>query len=120
MGLNQWIVKRNRGSDDEIVLEWRKCNEIHGYFDRLFDGVENCGEYPVTLEHLKELRNVCQWVLENHNLAEELLPTFGGIFFGSYEYDERYFSRLKSTVSKLDDFFEENEGEGQYYYLAWW
>lgn len=136
MGLDQWIFKRvpendeydeegNIIYDDESVLYWRKCNQIHQWFDNLVGGVENCGNYPVTIDDLKQLRNDCQRVLDNHALAEEVLPVMSGFYFGSYEYDEWYFMDLKNTVDDLNKFLDLNEPldnstKDEYYYHAWW
>lgn len=106
--------------NDEIVVYWWKCNEVHGYFERLFDGIENCQDYPVTVDQLRQLRDTCQKVIDNPDLAEELLPTHGGIFFGTYDYDERYFDRLAETVEKLDKLFEETSEGDEYYFYGWW
>jgi hypothetical protein len=38
----------------------------------------------------------------NSALAEELLPTASGFFFGSTEYNEWYIDDLKNTIEQLD------------------
>ena len=81
---------------------WRKCNQIHQWFvDNVQDGEDNCGTYFVSREHLTELIDLCKQVLADHSKADELLPTQGGFFFGSTDYDEWYFNDLKDTIEQL-------------------
>lgn len=43
---------------------WRKANAIHNWFVNVVqEGIDNCATYSVSIEQLKELRNVCQEVL---------------------------------------------------------
>lgn len=81
---------------------WRKANQIHNWFvTHLMDGdTEQC-ECEVSLNHLAQLREACEQVLTDHRLAEQLLPTTSGFFFGSTEYDEHYFQDLRDTLEKL-------------------
>jgi hypothetical protein len=122
MGLDQFILIDSESEEYEyhIVISWRKRNQIHGYFDRLFDEVENCEAYPVSIEQLEKLIDTCRKVLENHDLAEELLPVTGGIFFGNYEYNDLYFNQVEETMENLENLIKIHDGKTQYYYYAWW
>lgn len=60
-------------------------------------------------------------VLNDSSIAEELLPTQNGFFFGSTIYDEFYVEDLKNTIEQIDNIlndvdFEEYDIE----YHAWW
>ena len=71
---------------------WRKANQIHRWFvDNVQNGVDNCGDYYVGSEKLAELLELCKRVKADHSLAEELLPSASGFFFGGTEYDEWYY-----------------------------
>jgi len=93
---------------------WRKANQVHTWFvENLADGEDDCRKMFVTRENLKNLRDLCKQVLADHSLAEELLPTGIGFFFGSTQYDEWYFKDLKNTLEIIDrclkskfDYFE--------------
>lgn len=86
------------------VIYWRKANYIHDWFVKNVQGGEDdCGKYEVTQEQLKSLRDTCCSVSEDHTLADKLLPTSSGFFFGSTEYDERYFGEIERTIHILDD-----------------
>ena len=93
---------------------WRKSNQVHQWFvDKFADGEDDCRKMFVNRESLEELKELCLQVLADHSLAEELLPSQSGFFFGSTEYDEWYFKDLTRTVEIIDrclkskfDYFE--------------
>ena len=92
------------------VAYWRKANAIHKYFvDKCANGVDECQEIFVPLGDLKVLVDLCEEVLNDNKLAPDLLPTQQGFFFGSYEYDDYYFNKIKYTYdvcSKIITFVE--------------
>jgi hypothetical protein len=49
------------------------------------------------------LREVCQKILDNNELAEKLLPTASGFFFGGTEYDQWYFNDIEETIKIIDN-----------------
>jgi hypothetical protein len=101
----------------EDFAYWRKANHIHKWFvDKVQDGVDNCAMYYVPGCKLLELLDLCKQVKENHNLAEELLPTQSGFFFGDTAYDEYYFDEIDITIKRLKDVKEEDE----FYYSSSW
>lgn len=82
---------------------WRKANQIHKWFvDNVQEGEDDCKSYYVSRDQLNELKSLCERVLANHDLAEELLPTGAGFFFGSTEYGEYYFQDLEDTIKIID------------------
>jgi hypothetical protein len=52
-------------------------------------------------------------------VAQELLPTEAGFFFGSQEYDEYYYRDLELTKRILEAAIADAEG-GDYYYQSSW
>lgn len=89
------------------VAYWRKANAIHKFFvDTCANGVDECQDIYVPSEKLMELKNRCEKVLENHDLASELLPSQSGFFFGSTDYDEWYFEDLENTVKQISKVIE--------------
>jgi hypothetical protein len=104
------------------VAYWRKANAIHGWFVRECQGgKDECQESYVSVEKLKELRGRCERVLKDRTQAPELLPTEGGFFFGSTDYDENYMEDLKLTVEQLDYILKTFVGEGfSFYYQSSW
>ena len=93
---------------------WRKANAIHKWFvENCQGGEDNCATYTVVHEELKELKRVCEEVLQRPQEAEDLLPTQSGFFFGPTEYDEWYIQDLKDTIEIIEwalaqdfDYFE--------------
>jgi hypothetical protein len=60
MGLDQILVSSKRNT----VIEWRKANQIHGWFDRKLGGVENITKYPIKISDLEDLLDNCIRVKE--------------------------------------------------------
>lgn len=111
-----------------ITLEagyWRKANAIHKWFvDNVQDGEDDCGEYYVSPENMQMLLDDINNVLEHPQLAEDLIPTEDGFFFGSTDYDEWYKKDLEDTKkiieSALEDLKSENGDIFSYYYSSSW
>ena len=103
----------------ESVGCWRKANQIHKWFvDNVQDGNDDCKEYWVSREKLKELYNICRNVIRHQGLASELLPTQSGFFFGGTDYDEYYFSDIKRTIDILKPILKDDVGD--FYYSSSW
>jgi hypothetical protein len=84
------------------LMYWRKANQIHQWFvDNVQNGVDDCGRYVVDLCQIDELLYDIDLVLSNHSLADDILPTQNGFFFGGTEYDKYYFSDLRETKRNL-------------------
>lgn len=95
-------------------IYWRKANMVHKWFvDNAQGGKDDCDEYYVPVEKLEELLEICKKVLENHELAEELLPTQCGCFFGGTEYDEYYFDEVQYTAEQLEKVIDDFKREEQ-------
>jgi len=88
----------------KVVCYWRKANQIHQWFvDNVQNGEDNCQKYSVSREQLQTLANMCETLLKTRDvvLAEEVLPTQGGFFFGDTSYGDYYWDDLESTVYAL-------------------
>jgi hypothetical protein len=103
----------------EEVGYWRKQNQIHQWFvENVQNGVDNCGEYCVSKAQLEELLDLCKKILNDNSLAEELLPTASGFFFGGTEYDEWYFDGIQNTIEILEGVLSDTTAD--YYYSSSW
>lgn len=128
MGLDMFLgrMSRNVGPSYEFSEEigyWRKANQIHKWFvDKVQDGIDDCEFHrEVTEEDLEELINTCREVLETPILAEELLPTQSGFFFGETSYDEYYFDDLKNTIEICENALKTTDFDTQaIYYISSW
>lgn len=98
---------------------WRKANQIHRWFvENVQNGVDNCGEYYVGGSDLRKLLELCKQVEADTSLAESLLPSASGFFFGGTEYDEWYFNDISNTIQILEEALEDEMGD--YYYSSSW
>jgi len=86
----------------QLVGYWRKANHIHKWFvDNVQNGQDDCRQYDVDYDQLRDLLNLCEEVLKDHSKAEQLLPTTSGFFFGGTEYNEYYFEQVQNTYDIL-------------------
>lgn len=95
-----------------LVGEWRKANQIHGWFVR--NSPKPCGEcesVPIEDDLLKRLLEDCKKVKADHSLAEELLHPYEGFFFGSYEIDDHYFEQIDETITILEKALAQDWGK---------
>lgn len=125
---------------DEEVMYWRKANHIHRWFvENAQDGEDNCGHYFVDLDKLKELLGLCNKVIESSELVEpmvdgeekvfedakvanDLLPTQEGFFFGCTDYDQHYLDDTVATRDWIIQMLDEAEcgSSRSFFYHASW
>lgn len=108
------FLKHYYAEDDAY---FRKVNFVYHFFSPKLEN-EACF---VTRWDLENLIDRCNSVLDNHSLAEDLLPTQGGFFFGSTDYDKWYFEDVKDCrrqMKKLLRGFNE-ETDVIYVLMSW-
>lgn len=82
---------------------WRKANAIHNWFvTNIQGGKDECDPHDVSFDDLRQLKELCESVLEDPESAPDLLPTTEGCFFGGTEYDTWYFDNVKDTIEIID------------------
>ena len=85
-------------------ISWRKANAIHKWFvTNVQDGADDCDDYVVEWDQLAELKDLCDKVIADPELATELLPTGSGFFFGVTDYDADYIGDLKYTSERISE-----------------
>lgn len=98
---------------------WRKQNQIHRWFvENIQKGTDDCGEYYVNKDALASLLELCEKVKADNALADELLPSASGFFFGGTDYDEWYFNGIDNTIEILREALEDENAE--YLYSSSW
>lgn len=101
------------------AVYWRKANAIHKWFvDNCQDGIDECQQAYVARRDLESLLYVCQRALDTGNSA--LLPTGGGFFFGSTEYDDWYWENIKYTVKSITKALNEFDERYTFSYQSSW
>ncbi len=109
---------------DEVDLGyWRKANSIHQYFTRKLspDAEDNCTRIRVTKRDLLDLKRRCQKINRGGaEVAEELLPTTSGFFFGGTSYDEWYMKDIAKTLSIVEETLDDWQPNDHVFYYAWY
>ena len=106
MGLDLYIKKKNR--DSKELAYFRKINFLIPFIEDYYNiNLENCKDVEIDKECIEELLIRCNEVLADNSLAEKLLPTEAGFFFGDTEYNEFYFNNVKQVRDKCVDLANE-------------
>lgn len=126
MGLDMYLQKRDKSTGkivDNKVMYWRKANQIREWIvsNAGYDRMNNCVEFPLSKETLIRLRDDCKRVIDNKELAREILPTRSGFFFGDTEYDDWYFDDIRTTYVKLKEILRTTDFDKyEILYFEWW
>lgn len=109
---------------DMITVEvayWRKANAIHKWFvENCCDFNDDCCEHYVSRLKLEELLNTCKEIMENKNMAEKLLPTQEGFFFGDTDYNDSYYDDIELTIEQITNILKTSEPSDYFVYQASW
>jgi len=94
----------------EKIACWRKANAIHQWFvQNVQCGNDDCHEYSVQIEQLKELRKIVRRIIKDPPRGPNELPTQSGFFFGDVDYGENYMNDLEYTNKILTTIINEIE-----------
>ena len=135
MGLDMYMIRakklrKNDAEYNKLVIEtseevayWRKANQIRKWIvDNCgYDTDSNCEYFLITKEQLEKLKEDLNAIIKDNSLAEKLFPTEGKFFFGSTEYDDWYFDKLKESKKKISEILKETDFDKEdiYYYESW-
>jgi hypothetical protein len=98
---------------------WRKANAVHAWFVRnVQNNVDDCGYYELTPEHLQNLVEVCNKVLDTKDA--NLLPPQGGFFFGSIDVDDWYWADVKRTIEQVNNILNKDWSKHRFFYHSSW
>ena len=124
MGLDMYIEM-----EDETIVEWRKSNQIHGWFTRRFHDFENCKGVVITKKDILALASdisMCINEIIEIGYAGEVcktrLPTVSGFFFGPTDYDYWYVMDLFDSLKKVMkcEYMMTKNPDAKFTYVAWW
>ena len=115
-------------SKTDEVAYWRKQNMLHHFIleQTGADHNMNCTYVEVPYEVLYEFIGRANDILKargshRESLAEKLLPTHSGFFFGSTEYDKWYYESLKNIRADFRSIIQTTDFVNQtLYYSCWW
>jgi hypothetical protein len=114
--VKEFFLKNKYFFYQEEDAYFRKVNFLYRYFS---DRLEN-EECVVSKEDVEDIIWRCNEVLKNHSLAEELLPTQDGFFFGGISYDDWYFDDVTLCKEKMEKLLEEyGDNDSAYVYMSW-
>ena len=121
----------NPGQYHQSLCYCWKRNAIHNWFIKnVQGGIDDDRWHKVSLNDLKQLKKICETVIahseipysvildndayysqliKDSSVAEKLLPTLDGVFFGGIEYDGYYLEYLKDTVKDLEKILAETD-----------
>lgn len=107
---------------EESVGYWRKANAIHNWFvANVQDGEDNCKDYYVSVENLKELLNVCLDVKEKAIIKDGKIQNGSTLKNGVWEpnmVDGKYIENVEEIADILpttDGFFFGSTDYNEYY-----
>lgn len=116
----------------EQVARWHNANAIHNWFCNHCECLEDQVLYKVTREDvLRLVGTICRVLaasevipetntIRDPSLAQELLPTYKGYFFGSTDYDNRYIDQLEFSIEELGKALGAMEKNSVLFYYANW
>ena len=84
------------------VCYFRKVNLLFAYFENKGLMIDEYFAF-MDKETCLDIIDRCKRVLADHSLADELLPTQAGFFFGSTDYDEWYYHDVEDVLKQLTE-----------------
>lgn len=125
--IHKWFVDTcQEGNDDcrEAYVEQEQLEELQGICEKILDTcklVKGKIINGMTFENGKEVPIMEDGeYIEDSSLAEELLPSEEGFFFGSTNYDQWYYEDIKKTKEMLDRELAIENNDASYYYHSSW
>lgn len=125
--IHKWFVENVQdGNDDckEYYVSARQLQELLDLVNKVLDGskvvqgkIQNGTHYEngVATPIMEDGEYI-----EDATLANELLPTGEGFFFGSTNYDQWYLNDLKYTKEVLEEVLADENQSGEFYYSSSW
>jgi hypothetical protein len=125
--IHNWFV-------DNVQEYVDDCKEHHVSIEQLEELLETCKKVVMSLViskvettqmevySMQEKKTVMEdWVtFLDTSIAEELLPTQSGFFFGSTDYDHGYLQDLEDTIEILETVLSEDNDMSDFYYQSSW
>ena len=126
--IHNWFVKNvQNGIDDcgDYLLTKEDVEELLHTTKLVLDSCKLIDGKVVNGYHFENGKEVPMLedgkVIVDTNVAEELLPSTSGFFFGGTDYDQWYYEDLVNTVEQLEKILEETDFDKEYlfYHSSW-
>jgi len=127
--IHSWFVENVQGGVDDCgyyIVSEGVLEELLGICKQIKEqAVLKPGKvkngYTLTKDGKCDWDYVDGFVITNLEVCEELLPTRGGFFFGSTEYDSYYMEDIDQTIEILEKVLKETDfvNEAVYYTSSW-
>lgn len=122
--IHNWFVKNLADDVDncqKVYVSSDNLQELLDTVNKVLASIELVDAKIANGQTLKNGQWETVWVdgqtIKDSSVAERLLPTGSGFFFGSTDYDQYYVDDLEETKKILEVALAE---DGEYYYQASW
>ena len=117
--LEELVKKQVEGYYEPYDAYFRKVNFLFAYYQNIGKMVDEY--YAFTdKDDIDDIISRCERVLKDHALANELLPTQSGFFFGSTDFDQWYFDDVKDCLRQMKKYRKLlKEGVTGYVIFSW-
>lgn len=120
MGLDISFLKAKKGEANNMkeVAYFRKVNFLVKYFQY----EENCSLKKLFIPKVQLLLDYCVKVLgdRSEETSKKLLPTQGGFFFGSTEYDQWYYEDVERVYEIFKEILDDLSDDEDLFMYCWW
>lgn len=112
-----------RGNKGEVIIvrfqltSFDSFNFLQNYFINKYQ-VEFYQDLKIGLHDITDILDRVDRVLENNELAIELLPTLESLDFGNKEYNDLYFNELKEVKTSLTKVKNEWDNDNENYLFS--
>jgi hypothetical protein len=125
--IHNWFVQNVQGGNDDCGTHYVSGEQLGELLSTIKTVLASCkmvsGKIHVGTSYDKNGKHeefADGKIIENSSVAEELLPSTSGFFFGSTEYNEWYVKDLEYTEKVLTEILAEDDPNGEFYYSSSW
>ena len=114
------VKEWTEGHYEPYDIYFRKVNFLFAYYQNNGKMVDEWFAFT-DKEDIDDIIERCEKVLDNHSLANTLLPTQSGFFFGGTDYDNWYFDDVKDCLKQMKKYRKllDKEGVTGYIVFSW-
>lgn len=129
--IHAWFVDNVQKGDDDCgkyFVPWEKLEELKSVCAKvlesshLVDGLVYGGTFFSDGQPEPEVRRIPGKVIQDVSVAQDLLPTRAGYFFGNGEYDEHYLNEVRATKEWIESMLTDRKNGvlGDIFYESTW